>query len=171
MGYSKKTRLLGAASIAVLVLAIVVSVVGWYSIGASILQTGTALSSRAKSGVSGPGLIENMSTGEALVLPITDGGVLPISVSVNGALLDSRNISLLQIKSSLSVNPHQTRSLVVQIPTSVYEQLRNGSFISVNSGTLRAKIEVTTLDGLLGARLGLSLGLASSDGTSAGPLL
>lgn len=169
-GHSKMTRLLGVASIVVLILAIIVSGVGWYSIGMSFLQTGTALSSRFQSGISGSGLIENTSTGETLVLPITDGGVFPISVSVDGALLDSQNVSLLSIDSSVSVNPHQTRSLVVQIPTSVYEQLHTGNSTSINSGTLQARAEVTTLDGLIGARLSLSLGLASSNGTAGGPL-
>jgi hypothetical protein len=169
-GYSKKTRLLGVASIAVLILAVAVSALGWYSIGASVLQTGTALSSRAQNGTSGSGLIENTSSGEALVLPITDGGVFPISVSISGALLDSQNVSLLSIDSTATINPHQTYSMVVPIATSAYKQLLAENSTTVSVATLRGRVEVTTLDGLLGARLSLSLNLTSSIGTSGGLL-
>ncbi len=160
-GYSKKTRILGILAIIVLISAIVVSAVGWYSIGESVLQTYVSLQSHAQNGM--PGLIQNTTAGEALVLPITDAGLLPISVRVEGALLDSQNNSLYHIDSVVEVNPHQTRSLVVQIPASVNPT-------SVNSGSLQARVEVTTLDGLLGVRLALSLNLTSSAGTAGGQL-
>jgi hypothetical protein len=142
--HSREVRLIGYCIIVMEVLTVFTWAAAFY--GNTTTLATTTLSALNPS--SGHNLsFTNTTAGVVLAVPITGVGFFPVTVSATAQFLNGQNQTISQVQASVTVSPHETKNLMVTIPSSIVQ-----SSSSISSYHIKVNLEVTSLYNLVGIK-------------------